>query len=360
MSPALQAQIDLLAASDAENPLCLERALGGAAGVQLATLSEALASVDLDLVATLPPALQDILNTALNSTSTNPLCLERELGGAAGVQLAILAAIMASGGGGGDVLNPGVAYIQTNGNDSTAQLGNPAKPFLTGTAAWQSVRDYHNDPTKQHVFMFGQGAWEIEMSPAEVENEYVLAIFGIGAWGTEVNLVNEAANNGTNGGPGSIGVAPGGAGVGGDSGGNGDDLTIDLTIQSNLSASITMSFVAGNGGGGGAGGPGAEGDNETAGGNGGEGGNGGDGGSVLGQVLLVSAYFTFNSLGGLGGGGGEGGTFGGGSFGSGNTGGNGSTGSDGSVTVYVTPYLSILYNCGAVLPGNYGDNTFQP
>jgi hypothetical protein len=243
MSPALQAQIDLLAASDAENPLCLERALGGAAGVQLATLSEALASVDLDLVATLPPALQDILNTALNSTSTNPLCLERELGGAAGVQLAILAAIMASGGGGGGgdflplaggtmdtdadiafdngsrihqtpgangidqvcsidyvhrwsngllyildqsnrirvvkygmslvpdssydstlgfmvgsifeqdggnryictdataaaavwvqigpAINPGVAYIQTNGNNATAQLGNPARPFRT-------------------------------------------------------------------------------------------------------------------------------------------------------------------------------------------------------------------------------------
>jgi len=131
MSPALQAQIDLLAASDAENPLCLERALGGAAGVQLATLSEALASVDLDLVATLPPALQDILNTALNSTSTNLLCLERELGGAAGVQLAILAAIMASGGGGGGGGGPSVTYVRTtlaNGAANTIDSpgGSPA------------------------------------------------------------------------------------------------------------------------------------------------------------------------------------------------------------------------------------------
>ena len=50
-----------------------------------------------------------------------------------------------SGGvGGGEIFNPGVAYIQTNGDDSTAQIGNPAKPFLTAQAAFDlGVRSFH-------------------------------------------------------------------------------------------------------------------------------------------------------------------------------------------------------------------------
>jgi hypothetical protein len=34
------------------------------------------------------------------------------------------------------ISNPGVAYVQTNGNDSTGEIGNPAKPYLTAQAAF--------------------------------------------------------------------------------------------------------------------------------------------------------------------------------------------------------------------------------
>lgn len=36
------------------------------------------------------------------------------------------------------VYNPGVAYIQTNGNNGTAELGNPAKPYLTAQVAFDA------------------------------------------------------------------------------------------------------------------------------------------------------------------------------------------------------------------------------
>jgi len=35
-------------------------------------------------------------------------------------------------------LSPGVAYVQTNGNDSTGEIGNPAKPYLTAQAAFNA------------------------------------------------------------------------------------------------------------------------------------------------------------------------------------------------------------------------------
>ena len=39
MSPALQEKLDILESSGSENPVCLERELGGAAGVQLTILA---------------------------------------------------------------------------------------------------------------------------------------------------------------------------------------------------------------------------------------------------------------------------------------------------------------------------------
>jgi hypothetical protein len=42
------------------------------------------------------------------------------------------------GGGGSPISNPGVAYVQTNGNDSTGEIGNPAKPYLTAQAAYNA------------------------------------------------------------------------------------------------------------------------------------------------------------------------------------------------------------------------------
>lgn len=48
------------------------------------------------------------------------------------------------GGGGASISNPGVAYIQTNGNDATGTIGDPSKPFLTAQAAFdQGAEIFH-------------------------------------------------------------------------------------------------------------------------------------------------------------------------------------------------------------------------
>jgi hypothetical protein len=39
---------------------------------------------------------------------------------------------------------------------------------------------------------------------------------------------------------------------------------------------------------------------------------------------------------------------------------DGAEGGDGITTVNLTPYFSMLFNCGAPSAGNYGDGTFQP
>lgn len=47
-------------------------------------------------------------------------------------------------GGGSPISNPGVAYVQTNGDDGTAEIGNPAKPFLTAQTAFdQGAEIFH-------------------------------------------------------------------------------------------------------------------------------------------------------------------------------------------------------------------------
>jgi hypothetical protein len=51
---------------------------------------------------------------------------------------AILLAVESGGGGGGIIFNPAVAYVQTNGDDGTAEIGNPAKPYLTAQAAFDA------------------------------------------------------------------------------------------------------------------------------------------------------------------------------------------------------------------------------
>jgi hypothetical protein len=43
-----------------------------------------------------------------------------------------------SPGGGGTISDPGVAYIRTDGDDDTGEIGNPGKPFDTAQAAWDA------------------------------------------------------------------------------------------------------------------------------------------------------------------------------------------------------------------------------
>lgn len=81
---------------------------------------------------------------------------------------------VARGGGGGD--NPNVAYLRSDGNDSTAQVGNPAKPYLTAQAA--VVRDgaYYLDIG---YGSFGNITWTYT-NPGYIPQAYKLYLRGIG------------------------------------------------------------------------------------------------------------------------------------------------------------------------------------
>ncbi len=46
------------------------------------------------------------------------------------------------GGGGSSISDPLIAYIRIDGNNATGQIGNPAKPYLTGQAAYNAGAKY--------------------------------------------------------------------------------------------------------------------------------------------------------------------------------------------------------------------------
>lgn len=82
------------------------------------------------------------------------------------------------GGGGSSISNPGVAYVQTNGNNATAEIGNPAKPYLTAQAAFDAGA---------RSFELGRG---VTTSIAySVEGYFSLAIFAQGK-GRDQSVIN--------------------------------------------------------------------------------------------------------------------------------------------------------------------------
>lgn len=107
MSPALQSLLDQIDSSESDSPASLERALGGTSAVQLATLGALAAPLTSEDLEGMNPALAGLLDTVINSDASNPMCLERDLGGAAGVQLAILAAALVPPAPPFDPANPG-------------------------------------------------------------------------------------------------------------------------------------------------------------------------------------------------------------------------------------------------------------
>jgi hypothetical protein len=64
------------------------------------------------------------------------------------------------GGGGSPISNPGVAYVQTNGNNATAEIGNPAKPYLTAQAAFDAgARSFYiGSGVAENITVNGSGA----------------------------------------------------------------------------------------------------------------------------------------------------------------------------------------------------------
>ena len=156
------------------------------------------------------------------------------------------------------ISTPGVAYVNSGGDDSTGAISDPSKPYLTAQAAW--------DDGARNI-EFGVGSYSITHISSPTDS---FDIFFRGA-GKEVTTLDftftgEAGGDhpdetdfGQNGGDGAPGVDAG-----------------SFTLSSDKSLSINLATSGGPGGKGGKGGPGSV-DPEIVGGNGGLGGDAGDG-----------------------------------------------------------------------------------
>jgi hypothetical protein len=172
--------------------------------------------------------------------------------------------------GGSSASNPGVAYVSTSGNNEAAEVGNPAKPFLTAQAAWNAGA---------RIFELGAGSFNLTHNSGggSPVNVYVRGCGPASLLSIEWH--------GTAGGVGGDGYSPGEAGGEGATG-----LTPDeLLLYSDESVVLTFSTIGGSGG---AGGRGADGDSATVSGNGGNGGGGGDSAVARFYGCLVENYFA--------------------------------------------------------------------
>ena len=209
-----------------------------------------------------------------------------------------------SGGGGSAISNPNVAYARSDGNNTTAEIGNPAKPFATAQAAANAIAAAS---AGSYTMRLGAGSFGGITYTAQIADR-LRSILGEGPG---VSLLGGITASG------AIGVAGTGDDATGGSGANGIDINLigDGTVNlgdivanggaGGAGAVSTDGESGGNGGGGGsAGALSLEGFhlvNITA--NGGEGasgangntsqGNGGDGGSVS-SISLKRC--TFNNL----------------------------------------------------------------
>jgi hypothetical protein len=179
-----------------------------------------------------------------------------------------------AGSGGGAAINPSVAYVRTNGDDETAEIGNPAKPYQTFGRALSAVEAI---PLNFASFDFGVGSFTGIVPPNVINLNRTWFFRGAGKAMTTLGL----ASQGTSGSNGSDGDSPG---ANGSAGSDGDDLTVLLAIESDMSMTIYIALSGGAGGNGGNGASGGEG--FSNGGNGASPGNGGD----------VTGILAFNSL----------------------------------------------------------------
>jgi len=114
-----------------------------AAGYQITNLGSPTNSSN---AATLGYVTNQIAAASTNYASAiaNATQVEAEAGTESGLRsfspLRVAQAIAALGGGGGaSISTPHVAYVQTSGNDSTAAIGDPSKPYLTAQAAYNAL-----------------------------------------------------------------------------------------------------------------------------------------------------------------------------------------------------------------------------
>jgi len=205
------------------------------------------------------------------------------------------------GGGGGNISDPGVAYITSDGSDAHGVIGNPHKPYATGTAAF-------NDGARS--FDFGVGSFSITTDPSSNTSIFIR---GKGYGNTSV-YVAHIVDPGTPGEAGAPGLSGEEVWTPGSPGGNGGDgaNAAQLRVDSDYSAYITVFAKGGDGGAGGAGGSGGVGPDFGTGPSyevGGIGGNGGNGGNMA-MVEVHNVTGTVSAGAGAGGAGGAGGTSG--------------------------------------------------
>lgn len=232
MSPALQSLLDQIESSESNSPACLERTLGGTSAVQLATLGALAAPLTTEDLGGMNPALASLLGTAINSDASNPMCLERDLGGAAGVQLAILAAALLArsgdeGEGGGEIVTPDVYHVTSAGNDSTGD-GSMSSPYLTlQRAVWEGETS-----AAPYVVALGSGSY----STGSPGLDFLVGLRGMGVALTMA----------------TISISAGDSPDGGTTGGTGGSLTLelhDLTFSASCEGgNVTGGGVGGDGG----------------------------------------------------------------------------------------------------------------
>jgi hypothetical protein len=228
----------------------------------------------------------------------------------------VQAALAASG---GAITNPSIAYVQSNGNDSTGTISRPDKPYQTFQAAYNA---------EANVFVFGVGTFAgLTASGLDI------MLIGQGASKTIVGNISGTAgsiygNGQDNITVGAISIQPIQASTGSDGnpatstaagdGATGTDSP-NVTVQG-LATTSDVILVSGNGGNGGYGGDASSGQTTLTGGNGG---SAGDCGTLTVINCTLSGWAV--SYSGLGGSGGNGSN----STDNSNIGGNGGNGGNG-------------------------------
>jgi hypothetical protein len=89
--------------------------------------------------------------------------------------------------GGSSISTPKVVYVESNGNDGTGEIGNPAKPYATGTAAYNAGQA----TSTAFAISFGTGSFDLYIN----EPPYLSALQGQGEGLTTVNLYANGQNS---------------------------------------------------------------------------------------------------------------------------------------------------------------------
>lgn len=114
--------------------------------------------------------------------------------------------------GGSFISNPGVAYVQINGDDSTGQIGNPAKPYLTAQAAFDNgAVNFHigagitttinivatgSDDLTAHLFITGTGLTTSVVSVVATAEDGNVDLRVRSNFTCQFNAVEGTSNNG--------------------------------------------------------------------------------------------------------------------------------------------------------------------